>query len=309
MKNRAFSFSSATGVCDISAEAYLPESDSFSSILVIHHGMAEHRQRYLPFIRFLTDHGIAVYMHDMASHGQSVSPSGMTGWFGEHDGVSNLVRDFRTLMSHARQDYPEKKIFVMGHSMGSFICRLYLSTFPEDRPAGAVIMGSGGPNPAAKAGLVVASAIAKVKGKTYKSQILNQMAFGSYGKRFEGRTEFDWLTRDTAIVDQYVADPLCGYLFTVQGMYDLVQANIRSNSPEWFASLPKDLPLLLISGEEDPVGEYGKGVQAVADQLRSSGHNAVSLKLYPGCRHEILNETNRQEIMEDLLRWLDTGSI
>ena len=174
------------------------------------------------------------------------------------------------------------------------------------RHAGAIFMGTGGANGAAGAGLLAAKAIAAVKGKKHKSGLLNRMAFGAYNKRFEGRTDFDWLTRDTEIVDKYIADPYCGYLFTVQGMADLISANAASNLQSWYTAVPESLPILLVSGAEDPVGDYGKGVQSVADGLKATGHGNVTVKLYPGCRHEVLNEKNRQEVMEDLLEWIRT---
>lgn len=303
MKTRSFEFPSATGVCKIAGSAFFPEGE-YDSVLTIHHGMAEHQKRYLPLIRFLCDHQMAVYIYDMASHGDSKTDTGLTGWFGEKDGYLRLVQDFRTAAELARKENPGRKQFVMGHSMGSFICRLYLSMYPEDHPDGAVIMGSGGPNPAGKAGLAVSGLIAGIRGKKHKSSLINQMAFGAYGKRFEGRTAFDWLTRDQRIVDEYIADPMCGYLFTVQGMNDLIHANVESNAPGWYEKVPKDLPILLISGAEDPVGDYGKGVQAVEEKLRETGHDRVALKIYPDCRHEVLNEKNRDEVMNDLLAWI-----
>ena len=127
------------------------------------------------------------------------------------------------------------------------------------------------------------------------------MASGTYNKRFEGRTGYDWLTRDTAMVDRYLADPSCGFLLPVQGMEDLFQASRASNAGAWYESVPKNLPMLLMSGEEDPVGNYGTGVKNVAEGLKSTGHTKVTMKLYPECRHEVLNEINRREVMEDLL--------
>ena len=305
MKRQEFSFPSATGVCTVSACAYLPESGP-DAVLVIHHGMAEHRKRYEAFISFLCDHGTAVYMHDMANHGASNTAMEDTGWFGEKNGWKRLIEDYRTVVKRAAEENPGKKLIVMGHSMGSFLCRLYTAQYPEDGFSGAIYMGTGGANAAAGAGILTAKAIAAVKGKQYKSALLNRMAFGTYNKRFEGRTDFDWLTRDEAVVDRYIADPYCGYLFTVQGMEDLIRANAASNEKGWYPKVPKDLPILLVSGEEDPVGDYGNGVKSVADQLEASGHTKVTLKLYPGCRHEVLNETNRQEVMEDLLAWIQT---
>ena len=305
MRQRDYSFPSATGVCTISARAYLPETEP-EAVLVIHHGMAEHRERYEGFISFLCGHGMAVYMHDMANHGASNEKQEETGWFGEEDGWKRLIEDYRTVVQRALKECPGKKLVVMGHSMGSFLVRLYTAKYPEDGFAGAIFMGTGGANSAAGAGLLAAKLIAAFRGKKHKSSLLNKMAFGTYNKRFEGRTGFDWLTRDTEIVDRYIADPYCGYLFTVQGMADLISANAASNMRTWYESVPKDLPILLVSGEEDPVGDYGKGVRNVAAGLKETGHEKVTLKLYPGCRHEVLNETNRREVMEDLLAWIRT---
>ena len=305
MRQQDFSFPSATGVCTISVRACLPETDP-ETVLVIHHGMAEHRERYEGFISFLCSRGTAVYMHDMANHGASNEKPEETGWFGEEDGWKRLIEDYRTVVRRASEEHPGKKLIVMGHSMGSFLVRLYTAKYPEDGFAGAIFMGTGGANGAAGAGLLMAKTIAAFRGKKYKSSLLNRMAFGTYNKRFEGRTDFDWLTRDTEIVDKYIADPYCGYLFTVQGMADLISANAASNMQAWYEAVPKDLPILLVSGEEDPVGNYGKGVRSVAEGLKDTGHTQVTLKLYPGCRHEVLNETNRQEVMEDLLAWIGT---
>ena len=165
----------------------------------------------------------------------------------------------------------------MGQAMGSFLCRLYTAKYPEDGFAGAIYMGTGGDNKAAGAGILLAKAIAAVKGKKHKSQLLNKMAFCTYNKRLELRTDFDWLTRETPVVDKYIADPYCGYLFTVQGMEDLISANIASNMPEWYGAVPKELPILLVSGAEDPVGDYGAGVKSVAVGLKETGHEKVTL--------------------------------
>ena len=304
MKIRGFEFPSATGVCTIHGAAYLPEGTDFDTVLVIHHGMAEHQKRYEPFISFLCDRGVAVYMHDMANHGISCQEPSLTGWFGEKDGWLGLIADFRTTVLKARDENPDKKLVVMGHSMGSFICRMYTARHPEDGFRGAVYMGTGGPNPASAAGKALAGILGVLTGKKRKSGLLAKMAFGTYGKRFEGRTEYDWLTREKDIVDRYVADPWCGFLFTVQGMHDLIEVNAASNAAEWYAAVPADLPILLISGEEDPVGDYGRGVRTVAEKLKETGHSAVTLKLYPECRHEVLNELNREQVMADVAEWV-----
>ncbi len=305
MKQQSFSFPSATGTCDIQARRFRPDDGTeIRAVLVIHHGMAEHMDRYLETIEALCGAGIAVLMHDMAGHGRSLRPGTPSGWFGESGGADALVEDFRTLVLQARKDFPREKLIVMGHSMGSFICRLYCARYASDPFDGAVYMGTGGPNPLAGAGKTMARLIGSLKGKTHKSAFLNKMAFGKYNERFEGRTAFDWLTRDQAIVNRYVADPGCGFLFTVQGMADLVTVNSESNTDAWFAAIKKDLPVLLISGEEDPVGDYGKGIRAVEQKLKETGHTAVTTILYPDARHEVLNETNRDQVRADLIRWI-----
>ena len=306
MKTDDFSFVSATGVGEIRAKSFRPEGKAEKTVLVIHHGMAEHMGRYEAFIRFLTERGITVYMHDMASHGSSGTTPEEAGWFGEKDGWKGLVKDFRTMVLRAEKENPDSQLIVMGHSMGSFICRMYTALYPEDGFQGAIYMGTGGPNPAAGAGLAMASVIGGLKGKKHKSKMLAKTAFGTYGKRCEGRTEYDWLSRDQEIVDKYIADPWCGYPFTVRGMYDLIRLNRDSNSADWYRKVPKGLRILLISGEEDPVGSYGKGVRTVEQKLKETGHTHVTLLLYPECRHEVLNETNKQQVMEELLDWIKT---
>ena len=305
MNITTFYFPSATGVCEIQGGMFLPDGE-YDTVLVIHHGMAEHQKRYEPFIRFLCDNGVAVYIHDMANHGVSNTDMKLTGWFGEKDGWLGLIADFREMVMRAKKENPGKKLIVMGHSMGSFICRLYTSRHPEDGFDGAIYMGTGGPNPAAAAGKILASAIGAVAGKKHKSKMLAKLAFGTYGKRFEGRTEYDWLTRETSIADKYIADPYCGYLFTAQGMHDLIEANTASNAEEWYQGVPKDLPILLISGAEDPVGDYGAGVRTVVQKLKDTGHTRVTEQIYPECRHEVLNELNRDQVMADVLQWMKT---
>lgn len=305
MNIKEYSYPSATGVCDIAAKAYYPDDGSFDTVLVINHGMAEHQERYLGFIEFLTANGVAVFMHDMANHGKSNKEFADTGWFGEKDGYKGLIADLRTNVLKAKEENPGKKLIVMGHSMGSFICRMYTANHPEDGFDGAIYMGTGGPNPLAATGEKLAAVIGKVCGKKHKSKLLDKLSFSAYSKPFEHRTSFDWLTRDTAIVDKYIADPYCGFLFTTQGMIDLVKLNVLSNTDEWYATLSKELRILLISGAMDPVGDLSKGIEAVSAKLAETGHENVTTKLYPECRHEVLNELNKDEVMNDILAWIN----
>lgn len=303
MKIEEYSYPSATGVCTIFGNVYTP--DEVKAVMVIHHGMAEHQQRYRGFIEFLVSNGYAVFMNDMANHGKSNQNFAETGYFGKENGYKALVQDFNTLYERTRAAYPDKKIVVMGHSMGSFIVRCFTAWYNDADITGAIYMGTGGSNPIAAIGDKLSSTIAKATGYTKKVKFLDSMTFGSYGKRTEKRTNFDWLTRDEAIVDKYIADEYCGFLFSAQGMNDLVKLNIEANTDEWYNSVPKDLNILVVSGAEDPVSAYGKGIEEIKGRLATSGHYNAEVKLYEGARHEILNETNRDEVYADILAWLN----
>ncbi|MBR2133479.1 MAG: alpha/beta fold hydrolase [Eubacterium sp.] len=301
MQIKEYSFPSATGVCEIHGNVYTPDDGQVDAVLALHHGMAEHQERYRNFVEYLTSNHIAVYFSDMANHGASNQNFEHTGFFGDKDGYKELVHDFRTVFDMARNDYPDKRIVVMGHSMGSFIVRCFAAWFANECDyEKAIFMGTGGANPLAEIGNGLSSLISRTKGKYYKSKTLDSLTFGSYNSKFEGRTNFDWLTRDNDIVDKYINDKYCGFLFSAQGMNDLVKINIASNSKEWYDKLPKDRAYLVISGEMDPVGEYGKAVKGVYDKLIQTGHSKAELKLYPECRHEVLNELNKDEVYNDV---------
>lgn len=307
MKIKEYSFKSATGVCTIHGCKYTPDTDKVKAVIVLHHGMAEHQERYRGFIEFLTSNGIAVFMHDMANHGKSNVNFEDTGYFGEKDGYKFLVKDLKTTFDMAKTAYPNEKIIVMGHSMGSFITRCFTAWYADAGFSGAIYMGTGGSNPAAAAGDILSAFLSKMQGPKHKSKFIDKVTFGSYNKRFEGRTNYDWLTRDNEIVDKYITDEYCGFLFSVQGMNDLVKLNINANSAEWYNSVPKDIPILVISGDMDPVGNYGAGLNEIHTKLLESGHAKAQLKLYEGGRHEILNEINKGEVYADILSFVENN--
>lgn len=302
MQTKDFSFKSATGVCEIHGRQFLPQTQAKAAV-AIHHGMAEHMERYTDFITYLTSNGVAVFMHDMANHGFSNQNRAELGFFGKKDGWLGLIKDYKTVFECMRKAYPAVKHIAFGHSMGSFIVRCFDARYPELSSA-SVYMGTGGTNDAAGIGIKVADLIAHIKGAHHRSEFMDKLAFGKYNVKFEKRTSYDWLTRDQAIVDQYIADPLCGYLFTIKGMADLLHLNTAANSDEWYEKVRQDLPILLISGAEDPVGEYAKGIDEVYNKLLQSGHTAVEEKLYSECRHEVLNELNKEEVYEDIYSFI-----
>lgn len=302
MQTKDFSFKSATGVCEIHGRQFLPQTQAKAAV-AIHHGMAEHMERYTDFITYLTSNGVAVFMHDMANHGFSNQNRAELGFFGKKGGWLGLIKDYKTVFECMRKAYPAVKHIAFGHSMGSFIVRCFDAKYPELSSA-SVYMGTGGTNDAAGIGIKVADLIAHIKGAHHRSEFMDKLAFGKYNVKFEKRTSYDWLTRDQAIVDQYIADPLCGYLFTIKGMADLLHLNTAANSDEWYEKVRQDLPILLISGAEDPVGEYAKGIDEVYNKLLQSGHTAVEEKLYSECRHEVLNELNKEEVYEDIYSFI-----
>lgn len=305
MKIEAYHFPSATGVCEIHGNVYTPDNGEVKAVLAIHHGMAEYQKRYLAFIEYLTANGYAVFMHDMANHGMSNQNKALTGFFGKKDGYKNLVADFNTTFTKAKNTYPNKKIIVMGHSMGSFIVRCFTAWYNNAGFDGAIYMGTGGKNPIAGIGDAISSVAAKLTGYTHKSKFIDKLTFGSYNSKFEKRTPSDWLTRDKAVVDQFIADDECGFIFSAQGMNDLVKLNISANSDEWYNSVPKNIDILLISGDMDPVGDYAKGIKEIYEKLKATGHARTQLKLYPQCRHEVLNELNKTDVYADINKFIE----
>lgn len=302
-----YRFDSATGVCRIFARSIAPaDKTQVRGILQVVHGMAEHGERYQAMAYYMAYHGYAVFIHDHAGHGKSVENDTLLGYFGEKDGWKGLIEDVRTLAEKAMEKYPNRPMFLLGHSMGSFVARAYAAQY-GDELAGAIFCGTSGANPGAAAGIAVAGIVEKFKGELYRSPFIDHIAFGSYNKRYENpRTPFDWLSRDESEVDLYIRDPYCGYLFTAAGYKDMFTLLQSVSGKAWYRSVPKKLPILLISGSMDPVGGYGKGVRQVYADLEKSGHVNVKIRVYDGARHELFNETNAKDVLRDLLDWTDS---
>lgn len=296
------SFLSSDGTTQISGLAYIPLGKP-KGILQISHGMCEYIGRYHRFMADMANNGFIVCGHDHLGHGES-SPEDQYGYFGEKDGYKNLVEDLHRMTLLIKDKFEPLPYFLLGHSMGSFITRLYISQYSEELD-GVIICGTGGPNPMSKFGTTLSRLTAAVKGPYHRSSALDRMAFGSFNKKFSpARTSKDWLTRDEAIVDTYLNDKKCMFLFTACGFRDLTTLSTLANQAAWYESLNRSLPMLLISGTMDPVGNYGKGVKKVFDRLKNAGIRDVSLRLYPGARHELLNETNYQEVFDDINTWI-----
>ena len=305
MKKESFYYDSRDGKSKIFAVRYMPEEANVVGILQIIHGMAEHIERYEEFAQFMTANGFVVTGECHLGHGKSVGEEGKQGYFCAHDPATVVVRDSHRLKKMTQELYPGVPYFILGHSMGSFILRNYICKYGSGID-GAIIMGSGLlPGGLLKVSKAVAAVQKLFLGGKHVAKFMDKAAFGSYNAKIENpRTSVDWLTKDEAIVDAYIADPDCGFSFTVNGFQTLFEFISRMNKKEYLEAIPKSLPLYLIAGDADPVGDYGKGVKTSAQIYQNQGIEDVSLKLYPTDRHELLNETDKQQVMQDILEWI-----
>lgn len=308
MHYEEFSFDSCVKGQRIFTRLYTPEDEPLG-ILQITHGMAEHSALYDDFCRFLAENGFVAAIFDNLGHGRSVSAGEDFGHFYE-GGLDNVVRDAKKLHDIVVGKFPRVPYFVMGHSMGSFIVRDYISKYGTEL-AGAVIMGT-------SAGLkphqwflnrrILKSAI-KTRGEKGRSKTIADMATGPYIKHFSNpRTPNDWVTSDEKEVDKYTNDPMCGFHLTLSGYLALGEMLHRVNSKEWYDNVPKSLPILVISGSKDPVGDMGKGVRKVAAELVKTEHEC-ELILYPEIRHALVTEVNREQVFSDIKSFLDYKAI
>jgi len=298
---REVTFPSHTNECDIFARIYYPEGTP-KGILQLAHGMAEHIDRYDEFAKILCAQGYIFAANDHAGHGRSLKDEAHKGYFAAEDGWTAVVEDLREFRGILKAEYPELPYILMGHSMGSFLARTYAARYPDEMDA-LIISGTSGKNPVLGIAKWLAAREIKKRGAMTPSLLLNKLAFGSYNKQFKPeRTGFEWLTTVESIVDAYVADPLCGFPFTAAGFRDLFNGLGEVSESAWAGKVP-NVPILVFSGDCDPVGANGKGVREVADALITSGHD-VKLKLYPGCRHEMLNEACKEEVFGDILNFL-----
>ena len=277
------------------------------AIVQISHGMMEYIRRYQPLAWYLAEHGYAVCGNDHLGHGATSGDTGRDGYFAEENGVECVLQDLHTMTGQAHSRWPGLPLILLGHSMGSFFARLYAERFGDELD-GLVLSGTAGPNPMGGIGIALTKLLITFKGSMATSPFVEKIAFGAYCKRIpDAVTGKEWVTSDPDVLAAYTADPKCSFPFTVSGYHDLMEVLTLVNRKQWFTSLPLNLPVYLIAGEEDPVGDYGKGVRLVADRLKESGLEDVTLRLYPGCRHEVHNEkpADRELMYTELLAWLD----
>ena len=304
-----FTLTAADGF-PVATVRWLPDGP-VRAVLHIVHGMAEYGARYAPLAAYLCDQGFAVYAHDHRGHGDSVRHDTPLGHYADADGWNKVIADLDTVRQHLDAQHPGAPVFLFGHSMGSFIVRAWLTS--RTLPLVGVILSATGQRLGAANLLLrrVASWQARKLGMRVASRLMDRLVYGSFNLRFlPKRTASDWLSRDPAQVDAYVADPLCGFACTGQlwadllgGVYELERAEDRADA------LRTDVPLLLVAGTHDPVSFGGKGCKQVAVRYRRAGHSDVTERYYSKGRHELHNETNREEVWADLLAWLRQHSV
>ncbi|MBC8584572.1 alpha/beta fold hydrolase [Youxingia wuxianensis] len=296
-------FKSTNGENTIFGWIYTP-SEGLRGIVQICHGMAEHMGRYHEFMRTLAKNGYVACGIDQVGHGRSVMDQNGYGFFGKQEGFKTLVDDQFKFNKIVRSEIPNLKCVLLGHSMGSFVARMYACKYSQTI-SGLIICGT------AKSGMKIDLAIQaanhsmKRNGAAFADAGLNRLVFGSFNDKFKpAKTKFDWLSRDMEMVQRYIDDSKCGFVFTSSAFHDLFVLISKANDRRCFTITPKSMPIYIISGTMDPVGDFGKGPTSVYNRYVKAGVEDIEMALYEGARHELLNELNRQQVAEDILRWL-----
>lgn len=299
------SFSSSDGRSDIHVRLWTPDTPPRAVVQIVH-GVAEHIARYDAFARYLTEHGFAAAGTDHLGHGQTVKSEDERGWFAETNGWEKIILDEKKLHDLLKEKFPCVPMILLGHSMGSFMARTYIGDYPDDFDL-CILSGTGHtPAIVCKAGKWMASGEIKKHGSKYRSAMLQSMAFGSYLKGIENPIGAnDWICRDEAVIRAYDADPLCGFMATAELMYEMMRGLETIGSSGHMMKMNKELPILFIAGEADPVGNWGKGVRTVFDRFKGVGMQDVSIQLYPEMRHEVLNEIGKDQVWQDVLTWIE----
>lgn len=304
MMNVKERFVTAVDGSEIYLRTWLPENEPHA-VVQIAHGMAEHTGMYTECVEVLLHAGFAVYAHDHRGHGKTVKHGEDYGHYEPNIGWDQVVHDVILISELIRKEHT-CQLFLLGHSMGSFLARRVVQLRGELYD-GLLISGTGGnPGLVGKIGYFVATMEMKMRGAKTKSPLLNFLSFGNFNSHFKPkRTEFDWLSSDNEQVDHYINDPLCGFICTTSFYRELFRGVLTVNKMKEYKKTRKDLPIHIFSGERDPVGNMGKGVQEVYEKYKTCGVKDISIRLYKDGRHEMLHEINRQEVFKDLICWLN----
>ena len=299
-------FESSNGRDRIHAYLWEPEGQPVGVIQLIH-GMQEHMGRYSDFAKFLNEKGFVVVGHDQLGHGKTAATEDQMGFISKEHPSDTLINDIHRLRKGTIKKYPDLPYFIFGHSMGSYLLRKYISKHGAGL-AGAIICGTGSESPAkTKAGLALVGALTKKYGPYHRSMMITNTIFSGPYKEFDltgDDLENSWLSKDVTIVQKYYDDPFIGPVFTLNGYNALLSTVIFDSTKQAYQKVPKDLPILIVSGDRDPVGNFGKGPQQVYKNYIKAGIQDVSIKLFDDDRHEILNELDRETVYDYIYNWI-----
>ena len=303
-RHQTLTFPSSDGKHNLNAEIYEPNDGKPVGVVQLSHGMADYVGRYRELAEFLTQNGYIFAGHCHLGHGKGVLDKSELGFFAKRGGDKLVISDLGKMNAILHARYPDLPVYLLGHSMGSFIARIYTARHP-DTVKGLIIHGTGGPKRALVFGKALVAALSLFCGKKHRSPFVKSLTSKGYNSKFpKEEGENAWLTRDGKIAGAKALDEYANFPFTLAGYADLFRFVGKSNSKKWFNSYPKNLPTLIISGDMDPVGGFGEGVKDVYQRLIDGGNLCLTFKLYEGARHELFNEINRQEVFSDILTWL-----
>lgn len=281
------------------------ENAEIVGVIQLMHGSCEHSKRYNDFAKFLTDNGYIVYSNDLRGHGLSVKVKEDLGYFGDKNGWNIVVEDLFELTQYIKQRHRGLKLIIIGHSMGSFLARHYAIVHGAEINAIIAIGTAHNPKTLLKLGKFLAERDIRKNGLKHRSDLLNKMSYDSFSNQFKPiRTKQDWLTRDEDIVNRYIEDELCGFIFTSSGFKDMFEGLLFITNRKNIIKTPKELPFMLLSGEKDPVGGNGKMVYKAFKEYKKAGLKNIQMKLYKDMRHEILNEIGKEEVYKNILNWI-----
>lgn len=298
-------YKSADKKSSIHAVIWMPAGE-IKAIVQISHGMQEYIERYNDFAEYLNAAGILVAGNDHIGHGNTVSDNEELGYLGESDGGKIMVEDLHNFTCYLKKTYPGVSLVLLGHSMGSFVARRYMMNYGNEITS-AIIMGTENqPRIMVKTGMGIVSLISKVKDPHYRSDLASKLMFGNYNKIIKNpASKNSWLTSDKNVVERYDNEPRCSFVFTVSGLYQIFKTILYVTKRSNIQKIPRNLPILVISGKDDPVGNYGKDVAKVYSELKKAKIDDVSLIIVDNARHEIINEVNKDETYRKLLEWIE----
>ena len=295
---------------NISYYKWTPDIENVRGVIQIAHGMTETAIRYDYFAKRLCEKGYVVYAHDHRGHGDTAKTREDLGYIADNDGFYWMINDIKELTDIIKQENKGKKLMLFGHSMGSFLSQRYFQLYGNDIDA-LILSGSNGkPKNITKLGAIVARIEMKIKGRKAKSKLMDKLSFGGFNKNFKpNRTEYDWLCSVEEEIDKYIEDEKCGFICSTSFYYDLIKGLWDIHKKENLRSMPKDIPIYIFAGDKDPVGYFGEGIVNLYKTFKSIGIKDVEYKLYKNGRHEMLNENNKDEVIFNIIKWLDSKEI